>query len=118
MKVGDPDVNLGCFIGINKGIMISLWLWELHNKKNILSNGSSPQKNCNGVGLGEEAFFHLAQPNKQKTRQQIGLIFHMASFCICDVSLEIQIYEMHFALKKQFKTGLLLSAKRFLSPTA
>lgn len=41
---------------------------------------------CNGVGLGEEAFIHLAQPYKQKTTQQ-G-IFHMATFCISDVSLE------------------------------
>lgn len=76
------------------------------------SNGSSPQKNCKGVGLGEEAFFHLAQPYKQETPQHI--IFHMASFCFCDVSLEIQIYKMHLMIKNNWKQAL-LSAKRFLS---
>lgn len=66
-----------------------------------LNNVSSPQKNCYGVGLGEEAFFRLAQPNKQKTQQQ--RIFHMASFCICDVSLEIQIFATQLMIKNDWK---------------
>lgn len=77
------------------------------------SNSSSPQKNCNGVGLGEEAFFHLAQPYKQETPRQ--KLFHVASFCFCDVSLEIQIYKMHLMIKNNWKQAFLLSAKRFLS---
>lgn len=37
--------------GINNYIYIKMW-----------SRSSSPQKNCKGVGLGEEASFPLAQP--------------------------------------------------------
>lgn len=74
------------------------WRRGLNNNIKIWSKGSSPQKNCNGVGLGKEALIHLAQPYEQKTRQ--WRVFHIATFMHCNVSPEIQIRYINLMIKK------------------
>lgn len=96
-------MRLGCFIGINKGMSHG----GFNNYIKSWRKSSSPQKNCNGVGLGEEAFDHLAQPYKHETRQQV--MSHMAT-----LAFVILLYAI-ISSSKTTETGLLLSAMMFLN---